>query len=99
MLWVAERPTPRFLMKPEQAFLFAVLPTGIPLSLKTQALTALEQAHQLVIEAGGKRYLSGWLGETNPDFWSQHFGPHWRAWQQAKAAFDPNHVLCSKLFP
>ncbi|KAI9130825.1 FAD-binding oxidoreductase [Acaryochloris sp. CCMEE 5410] len=99
VLWVAERPTPRFLMKPEQAFLFAVLPTGIPLSLKTQALTALEQAHQLVIEAGGKRYLSGWLGETNPDFWSQHFGPHWRAWQQAKAAFDPNHVLCSKLFP
>lgn len=99
VLFVADRPTPRFLMKPEQAFLFAVLPTGIPSSLKTQALTALEQAHQLVMGAGGKRYLSGWLGETTPAFWSQHFGPDWQAWQQVKETFDPNHVLCSKLFP
>lgn len=99
VLFVAERPTPRFLMKPEQAFLFAVLPTGIPPSLKNQALTALEQAHQLVIEAGGKRYLSGWLGEITPEFWSQHFEPAWQEWQQAKDTFDPNHVLSSKLFP
>lgn len=99
VLLVAERLTPRFLMKPERAFLFAVLPTGIPPSLKTQALTALEQVHQLVMGAGGKRYLSGWLGETTPDFWSQHFGSDWQGWQQAKDTFDPNHILCSKLFP
>ena len=100
VLLVAEQPiTPRFLMKPQQAFLFAVLPTGIPTTLKTQALTALAQIHDLVIQAGGKRYLSGWLGTMSSEFWPQHFGAVWQDWLQAKQALDPNHVLCSKLFP
>lgn len=99
VLLVANRPTPRFLMKPQPAFLFAILPTGIPTSLKAQALTALDQIHDLVIQAGGKRYLSGWLGSISADFWPQHFDGHWQDWQQVKQSLDPNHILCSKLFP
>lgn len=99
ILLVADRPTPRFLMKSQSAFLFAILPTGIPTSLKAQALTALEEIHNWVIQAGGKRYLSGWLGSISPDFWPQHFENHWQDWQQIKKSLDPNHILCSKLFP
>jgi cytokinin dehydrogenase len=101
IILLADQQTPRYFMKPEDApaCLFAVLPTGIPTAFLEPALAALEQVNDLVIQAGGKRYLSGWLGNMTTEAWQLHFGSQYSYWQNLKQQFDPNNILRSRLFP
>lgn len=91
---------PSLFMRPEGAMSlnFAVLPMGIPDALRDDALRALRALHDLGVAAGGKRYLSGWLGMMDEPGWRLHYGDAFDAWLAAKARFDPNGVLGSALF-
>jgi cytokinin dehydrogenase len=100
VILLADQQTPRYFMKPDSlSCLFAVLPTGIPTAFLETALAALEQVNDLVIHAGGKRYLSGWLGKMTSEAWQLHFGPQYSHWQNLKQQLDPNNTLRSQLFP
>jgi cytokinin dehydrogenase len=101
VILLGDRETSRFFIRPDRfpACLFAILPTGIPESLLSSALAALSDVNDLVIRYGGKRYLSGWLGTMTPQTWTLHFGHQYDDWQRLKQLYDPNHVLCSALFP
>ena len=78
---------------------FALLPAGVPPPLLNELLVALRHAHQRLVAAGGKRYLSGWLGMMTEESWREHFGPLYPAWRAAKTRFDPRGVFSSSLFP
>ncbi len=97
LVFLAGSQQPRFFMTPpcDQVVGFAILPTGIPAPLRQTALSALDAVHRMLIEAGGKRYLSGWLGKPDEDTLRTHFGPRYCEWKAAKERFDPNHVLTS----
>jgi len=77
----------------------AVLPSGVPRPLLDDALKGIQKAHEILLAAGGKRYLSGWLGTLDTAAWRRHYGEYYDAWVAAKRSFDPNGTLCSSLLP
>ncbi|MGH8874574.1 MAG: FAD-binding oxidoreductase, partial [Acidimicrobiia bacterium] len=90
---------PSFLMLPasERVICLAVVPMGVAGPLVSDTLAALEGIHTMLVEAGGKRYPSGWLGMMGADDWRRHFGDRWDAWQDARHRFDPAGIFCSAL--
>jgi cytokinin dehydrogenase len=101
VIMLADCPTPPLLSKPDAAAiaLFAILPVEIPPPFLPEALDALQLAHDFVIQMGGKRYLSGWLGNMTSQVWETHYGPQYNNWQQQKRLLDPHQVLRSMLLP
>jgi cytokinin dehydrogenase len=101
VMFMADNSIPKLFMRPDEipAVAFAILPTGIPKSLAQPALEVLDKLNYLILQKGGKRYLSGWLGMMTEDSWKHHFGIHYDDWQSLKQRFDPNHILRSALFP
>ncbi|MBE9033145.1 FAD-binding protein [filamentous cyanobacterium LEGE 11480] len=83
---------------PEQSILFAALPTGIKPADISATRQAIRELNELIMAAGGKRYLSGWLETTSEGFWQQHFGALYTDWLQVKQTYDPNQVFGSSLF-
>lgn len=81
-----------FMMPPAKNILcFAILPMAVPVE-DTKTFDVLEKVNQLLLRAGGKRYLSGWLGKSNFD-WRQHYGTSYKTWETMKQQYDPSHVL------
>lgn len=101
VIFLSEQNIPSFFMMPSQlpAVVFALLPTGIPQTQLQPTLEILRTFHDWVTEAGGKRYLSGWLGMMNPRSWQQHYGDRYSELRAIKQQLDPNHVLRSVLLP
>jgi cytokinin dehydrogenase len=97
---LATRALPRFFMAPkgDPALAFSILPVGISPALQQDALNALARVNEMLLAAGGKRYLSGWLGTMDETAWRRHFGDRFDAWTSAKRTFDPNGILGSMLF-
>jgi cytokinin dehydrogenase len=92
---------PQFLMTPggeEKTVLFAALPTGIDAQFIPAARSAIKQLNRKIMQAGGKRYLSGWLEDTSNQFWQQHFGDRYADWIKAKHQYDTKQVFGSLLF-
>lgn len=81
------------------AVTLAVLPMGVAESMRAPTLAALAEVERVLLEAGGKRYLSGWLFDPTESFWRAHFGANYESWRQAKVRYDPHHILRSALFP
>jgi cytokinin dehydrogenase len=81
------------------SLIFAILPVGIPPFALADSLAALQRINHLLIEAGGKRYPSGWLGTMDEAAWQKHYGDRYAEWMAVKAKFDPNKVIRSVLFP
>ncbi len=77
---------------------FAILPVGVPAGVQDDARLALLRADRILREAGGKRYLSGWLGPMDEDAWKAHHGPRHHAWLEAKRTLDPRGIFTSSLF-
>jgi cytokinin dehydrogenase len=77
-------------------FLAAIYPQVVP-HLLDGALAAFQRAGDLLVEAGGKRYLADWLGEMGEQDWRRHFGSRYERWVAAKRAFDPHAVFRSLL--
>lgn len=101
VMFLADNEAPKFFMRPDEspAVIFAILPVGIPKSLSQPALEVLNKLNDLVLQNGGKRYLSGWLGMMADESWGNQFGVHYDDWLACKQRFDPNHILRSALFP
>lgn len=81
-----------FMMPPqENIFCLAILPVAVSMT-DIKSLDVLEKVNQLLLDAGAKRYLSGWLGRC--DFhWQQHYGQFYSIWETLKQKYDPHHIL------
>ena len=99
VLLLAGVPRPDLLMVPsgDPVVILGSLPAGVIGALRNPALAALHEAHEMLLAAGGKRYLSGWLFEPEEAAWRRHFGPSFDAWRARKASLDPAGVLTSRL--
>jgi cytokinin dehydrogenase len=83
----------------DRAACFAVLPTGVSDRERGEVLPALARLDRLLREAGGKRYLSGWLGIMDDARWREHLGEAYERWTALKRRFDPGAIFRSALFP
>jgi len=101
LLLVATGKRPPFFAAPEgeQAACFAALPTGIADGERGEIIPALARVVRLLREAGGKRYLSGWLGPMDEARWREHIGEAYERWLALKRRFDPATIFRSVLFP
>jgi cytokinin dehydrogenase len=70
---------------------FGILP-GVPPDLLAPAKARLNQASDVSIAAGGKRYLSGFIEFDGPR-WRRHFGDRWDEVKRLKKTFDPDGIL------
>lgn len=77
-----------------------ILNPGIAEPLLDSCLATIDRLNERLLPAGGKRYLSGYLGHR-PDsaFWQRHFGEDYRRWQDLKRAYDPAGIFVSALHP
>ena len=101
ILWIDTTRRPPFFAAPEgdRVVCFAVLPPGIPTAEREEVLPALAHVDRLLRDAGGKRYLSGWLGPMSEERWREHHGGAYPRWQDLKRRFDPDRIFRSALFP
>lgn len=101
VLMLAETDHPAAMAFPERgpSVIFGVFPVGIAPALRETALTALQRVNALVRDAGGKRYLSGWLFEMNSQAWQTHYGNAYPHLVEAQRACDPDGVFRSMLGP
>jgi cytokinin dehydrogenase len=101
VLWLNTSNRPPLFATPEGdcAVCLAVLPTGVLPSDRDQVLSALARVDRMLRDAGGKRYLSGWLGSVDEASWQEHYGPSYERWIAVKRRFDPDRIFRSTLFP
>ncbi len=92
-----ERPYAVAFPNAEKVLGFAVLPAGVPEPLLPAALAALRRVEDLLLRAGGKRYLSGYLGEMTEDRWRAHYGKRYDELVRRQSALDPAGVFESCL--
>ncbi|RUR17307.1 FAD-binding oxidoreductase [Legionella sp. km535] len=91
-----------FLMLPDEDSIcsFMILNPGVPLPLKDSCLQAIQDLDRRLIQLGGKRYLSGFLGNgVSDDYWKHHFGEQHAAWIELKNKCDPAGIFQSFLHP
>lgn len=91
-----------FLMFPkgEPVSSFMILNPGVPAALKDSCLQAIQMLDERLLQKGGKRYLSGFLGGSlDEQYWVNHFEQQYAAWQSLKKRFDPHVVFRSMLYP
>jgi FAD/FMN-containing dehydrogenase len=98
---IARRQPAGFFMSPDKPEFFSVmiLNPGVPPALLPGCLEAITMMDKRFLARGGKRYLSGYLGDDlSPDYWKTHFGPEYETWLNLKKQYDPNGIFCSSLF-
>ena len=88
-----ERLNAPLLMRPEGDMLmgYGILIEAPP-SEMGEILPILADESRRIIDAGGKRYLSGWL-DFDSRGWREHFGERWAHMLEWKREFDPRHIL------
>ncbi|CEG56403.1 FAD-binding oxidoreductase [Legionella fallonii] len=89
-----------FLMFPEgeSVYSFMILNPGIPGFLKESCMQAIQTLDECFISSGGKRYLSGFLGQKlSANYWINHFGEQYNSWINLKKEFDPKGIFSSML--
>lgn len=86
-------------MKPSSStcIAFAALPIGINTHSLQPVLDSLKIVDEWVLARGGKRYLSGWLGNMDQEAWKLHYGSYYYEWMGLKEKYDPNGILQSLL--
>jgi cytokinin dehydrogenase len=99
--FVAADDIPPLMALPEAedvVFLAVIYPQVLPQFLG-DTLGAFQHAGKLLVDAGGKRYVADWLGDTGEEDWRRHFGSRYDWWVDSKRTFDPHGVFCSLLLP
>ena len=88
-----ERFSAPLFMRPEGGLLmgYGILIEAPP-SEMDEVLPVLARESRRIIEAGGKRYLSGWL-DFDREEWQAHYGDLWPRMLEWKQEFDPRHIL------
>ena len=85
-------PTPMLMLPRAGPVLgFGLLPY-VPAAALQSVLPLVEDAGRLLVAAGGKRYLTGWV-RRGRDEWQAHYGRQWTTILRWKGTFDPNGVL------
>jgi len=89
---------PPFIAVPEapENAMVALLPIAVQPQSLPNILEALRAVNELLLSAGGKRYLAGWL-EMNEEGWKRHYENTYAAWVLAKQRLDPDSVFGSML--
>lgn len=85
---------PRFLEMPREpvGFLFSLLRTTVPPTAVESQLAGNRDLYDRGVAAGGKRYPTGSVPLTHPD-WVRHYGRDYPAFAAAKATWDPRRIL------
>jgi len=99
LLWPAKGDTsaaPLFKVPKNEKFVmgFGILP-GVPREFLDLAVSKLNQASELGMMIGAKRYLSG-LIHFEEHHWEAHFEEDWPRMKQLKSKYDPKRLLNSK---
>lgn len=99
---VAKKKSSGFFMLPEgdkdDIFAVMILNAGLPEVLIPSCISTIKQLDKRFLEKGGKRYLSGFLGEEiSVHYWKNHFGERYTEWYNLKNQYDPHHIFCSLL--
>lgn len=76
-----------------------VFPVALSRGALHQLLASIESLNAIVIEAKGRRYLSGWLGSNATEYFRAHFGADHDRWLAARRRCDPTAIFRSSLFP
>ena len=85
-------PTPMLMLPRSGPVLgFGLLPY-VPAAALQSVLPVVEDAGRLLVAAGGKRYLTGWV-RRGRDEWQAHYGRQWKTILRWKETFDPHGVL------
>jgi cytokinin dehydrogenase len=84
-------------VRPEAEYLlgFGIL-LAVPKQALDRILPILDHASKAAIQAGGKRYLSGWLN-FDADLWRLHYGSRWLEMMRLKTRHDPQAILNANL--
>lgn len=101
LIFLSKDKLPQYFQVPDddENALLAIAPVGVPRILLNDTLKALQNVHDMLIDVGGKRYLSGWLGMMDDGGWKKHFGNDYENWIGIKKKLDPENVFNSLLFP
>lgn len=90
-----------FLMLPQadEICSLMILNPGVPEPLKDSTLQAIEYLDKQLLTRGGKRYLSGYLGQDiDALYWAKHFGSEYERWLALKKQYDPAGIFSSWLY-
>lgn len=83
----------------EPLYELMILNPGIAEPLKNSCLQVIQALDERLLPAGGKRYLSGYLGDhVDNNYWRAHFGSSYEAWLNLKKQYDPAGIFTSFLF-
>jgi cytokinin dehydrogenase len=98
MTLLADRPVPTSIALPDDRPLvsFAVLPLSVPPYFLERGLALLSAVNDLLLHAGGKRYVSGWMFQPS---WANHFAQQEDEINRRKQRFDPGGVFEAMLTP
>lgn len=78
---------------------FMILNPGVGEALKASCLEAIQYLDNFFLPRGGKRYLSGYLGDSlNAEYWRTHFGEAYPDWQGLKKKYDPAGIFSSQVY-
>lgn len=97
---IAAVSSPGFLQLPKSNDIFAlmILNPGVPKVFIPSCLETIKYLDSIFLPNGGKRYLSGYLGESpKKEFWQNHFEAQYEDWMCLKKRYDPRHIFCSLL--
>jgi cytokinin dehydrogenase len=85
--------------------LVGIFPVAFARSALPKVLRSVDDLTSIVLEAKGRRYLSGWIGTDAAAYFRAHFGdgPEGQGardtWLATRRRFDPDGVFRSALFP
>jgi len=97
---IANRHEQTFVISPDKPefYCIMILNPGIPPGLLPGCLDAINEMDDRLLQAGGKRYMSGFFGENVTDaYWKNHFGARYGTWLDSKQRFDPKGIFTSIL--
>lgn len=99
LMVISDRDRPKSIALPPggPALCLAVLPQGIPPAFREPTLHALRRLEALCTEAGGRRYVSGWLPEYGEEAWRRHYGEDYETVRELQRELDPDEVFDSCL--
>lgn len=98
---IANKTNRGFLMMPQTEKICGVmiLNPGIAPALIPSCLAAMKALDARFLQAGGKRYLSGFLGkDISTEYWKKHYDEDYQNWLSLKNKYDPKAILRSHLF-
>ncbi|MFC3907774.1 FAD-binding protein [Legionella dresdenensis] len=97
---VADLKHSNFFMLPDgsDCYSLMILTPGLTEALIPGSLDAIKLLDNRFLDAGGKRYLSGYLGDKlSEEYWQRHFGSRYQQWIELKKELDPQGIFCSLL--